>query len=280
MVIKHSAVVAPNDIVASAGWNANHTGSLNHGTELTNVTTDQHHPQIHDAASHSDIASTGANIDDAVTKKHTAGTDPNDHAESHNIASHSDTTATGTELNTLTDNSVANTLHRHSELVASDGAPDPAVSVDATGNVGIGTTAPGTLLDISAAVPILRITDTTTGKHDYGEVFGTLQWYSPDTINTPGIQAYIRAAHLRTGTGHTYADAGLEFGVGNTAVASTKMVLTNTGNVGIGTTTPNAKLHVVGLPIYANNAAAITGGLTAGAFYRTGADPDPVCVVH
>jgi len=68
MVIKHSAVVAPNDIVASAGWNANHTGSLNHGTELTNVTTDQHHPQIHDAASHSDIASTGANIDDAVTR--------------------------------------------------------------------------------------------------------------------------------------------------------------------------------------------------------------------
>ena len=41
-----------------------------------------------------------------------------------------------------------------------------------------------------------------------------------------------------------------------------------------------AGLHVVGIPIYATNAAAITGGLTAGAFYRTGADPDPVCVVH
>jgi hypothetical protein len=31
---------------------------------------------------------------------------------------------------------------------------------------------------------------------------------------------------------------------------------------------------------YAKNAAAITGGLTAGAFYRTGDDPDRVCVVH
>ena len=31
---------------------------------------------------------------------------------------------------------------------------------------------------------------------------------------------------------------------------------------------------------YANNAAAVAGGLTAGAFYRTGADPDVVCVVH
>ena len=34
------------------------------------------------------------------------------------------------------------------------------------------------------------------------------------------------------------------------------------------------------LSIYANNAAAITGGLSVGAFYRTGADPDVVCVVH
>jgi hypothetical protein len=35
-----------------------------------------------------------------------------------------------------------------------------------------------------------------------------------------------------------------------------------------------------GLPVYANNAAAVAGGLAVGAFYRTGADPDPVCVVH
>ncbi len=52
------------------------------------------------------------------------------------------------------------------------------------------------------------------------------------------------------------------------------------GQVGIGTVTPGSKLAVVGLPIYANNAAAITGGLAAGDFYRTNADPDPVCVVH
>ena len=39
-------------------------------------------------------------------------------------------------------------------------------------------------------------------------------------------------------------------------------------------------IQAAGLPVYANNAAAIAGGLTAGAFYRTGANPDPVCVVH
>lgn len=34
------------------------------------------------------------------------------------------------------------------------------------------------------------------------------------------------------------------------------------------------------LPVYGNNAAALAGGLMAGNLYRTGANPDPVCVVH
>jgi hypothetical protein len=34
------------------------------------------------------------------------------------------------------------------------------------------------------------------------------------------------------------------------------------------------------LPAYANNAAAVTGGLVAGDLYRTNADPDTICVVH
>lgn len=58
-----------------------------------------------------------------------------------------------------------------------------------------------------------------------------------------------------------------------------QMALLN-GKLGIGTLAPTSALQVVGIPVFANNAAAIAGGLTAGAFYRTGADPDPVCVVH
>jgi hypothetical protein len=40
--------------------------------------------------------------------------------------------------------------------------------------------------------------------------------------------------------------------------------------VGIGTTRPTSILQVVGLPIHANNAAALGAGLTAGAFYHAG----------
>jgi hypothetical protein len=53
-----------------------------------------------------------------------------------------------------------------------------------------------------------------------------------------------------------------------------------TGNFGVGTYQPTSRLHVLGLAAYANNAAAVAAGLTAGAFYRTGSDPDAVCVVH
>src|SRR5690348_725112 len=35
-----------------------------------------------------------------------------------------------------------------------------------------------------------------------------------------------------------------------------------------------------GLGVYANNAAAVAAGLTVGRLYRTGTDPDLVCVVH
>lgn len=49
----------------------------------------------------------------------------------------------------------------------------------------------------------------------------------------------------------------------------TKLSITDSGNV-----------IVPGLPVFANNAAAVTGGLAVGTFYRTGADPDVVCVTH
>ncbi len=98
------------------------------------------------------------------------------HAESHNVASHNDTTGTGTELDTLTDNSIADTLHRHTELVASDGTPDPALSVDATGRVGIGTSDPEGTLELRTGNSVIRIRDTgdtATATTSFVEFGGT-----------------------------------------------------------------------------------------------------------
>ena len=94
----------------------------------------------------------------------------------HNVASHSDTSATGTELDTLTDNSIADTLHRHTELVASDGTPDPALSVDSVGRVGMGTSAPDGSLEIRTGNSVIRIRDTgdtATATTSFVEFGGT-----------------------------------------------------------------------------------------------------------
>lgn len=54
---------------------------------------------------------------------------------------------------------------------------------------------------------------------------------------------------------------------------SDRVAITHTGagsaKLGIGTATPTSNLHVVGLPEYADNTAALVGLLTAGAFYHT-----------
>ncbi len=62
----------------------------------------------------------------------------------------------------------------------------------------------------------------------------------------------------------------LAFYTGPTS-ATPKMKLDPQGKLGIGTTIPTSPLHVTGIPAYDNDAAAGTGGLTAGAFWQTSA---------
>jgi hypothetical protein len=93
-------------------------------------------------------------------------------------------------------------------------------------------------------------------------------------------------AVITAGAGQTFTDTaqGSYLTFATTPLGATvraeRMRIDTTGYVGIGTTTPKSPLHVMNYPVYANNAAALAGGLTAGAHYRTGVDPDPVCVVH
>jgi len=44
--------------------------------------------------------------------------------------------------------------------------------------------------------------------------------------------------------------------------------------------TPVLEATLAIIPVYANNAAAIAGGLVAGQVYRTNGNPDALCIVH
>ena len=125
MVISHSTAHIANDVVASADWNANHTGDLDHGADLTNVTVDQHHAQSHNAVSHSDITATGAQIDAAHAHVNADG------------SSHADV-ATNTLKNTnVTTNLSLGVGNATTEVVAcSDGTDCTLIEAD-TDNAGL-----------------------------------------------------------------------------------------------------------------------------------------------
>lgn len=101
-------------------------------------------------------------------------------------------------------------------------------------------------------------------------------------FRTAGVQRWVVYV---SGAAESGGNAGSQFVVARCSDAGAVLgyplfIRRSDGQVGMGTVAPTSALQVVGLPVYANNAAAVAGGLTAGAFYRTGADPDPVCVVH
>jgi len=149
----------------------------------------------------------------------------------------------------LTDNSIANTLHRHSELVASDGAPDPALSVNALGNVGIGTASPGAKLDVvSSTWPVVDFTRSVTGSNLFYGVWTMGAKTTADMVDgfgantaiviedSAGVENVIGSfGAIRDGADNS---GRMEFRVRNAGSETVGMVIKPTGNVGIGTTTP------------------------------------------
>lgn len=129
-----------------AGTIADHDTSAT-GAELDTLTDTSDADALHaHATNDAHVAGDGSDHADVATN--TAAS----HAQAHTVASHSDTTGTGAELDTLTDDSMADALHRHSELSASDGTPDACLAVDASGVVTISTDAPGADTQYTAQV--------------------------------------------------------------------------------------------------------------------------------
>jgi hypothetical protein len=128
-------------------------------------------------------------------------------------------------------------------------AANGADTVFTNTNVGIGTTDPQGLLEVQGAAPYIYITDTT--ETDSGIIFRDLQ------------AGMSQAAAIKFNSSNNK----LQFY--NNDAAAVRMTFDTAGNVGIGTTTPGAKLEVGG-------AGAV---LRVGPRYTSGGDRDFVDII-
>ncbi|SHN07639.1 hypothetical protein [Mucilaginibacter sp. OK098] len=113
-----------------------------------------------------------------------------------------------------------------------------------SGNVGIGTTSPNTLLDVynsaNTSTTILRISGTAEA---YGDYTGVL-------LGAGGLKGRGKGGMLFEPYGTTYGFGSLNFAVnqsageGDATLADVKMTISGSGNVGIGDINPAYKLSV------------------------------------
>ncbi|MEK7356138.1 MAG: hypothetical protein AAB250_06790, partial [Bdellovibrionota bacterium] len=155
--------------------------------------------------------------------------------------------------------------------------------IDPNGNVGIGTSTPGETLHVVGVGKIERIINDSaptefilkrrrnTSPPTSGSEFGAYEFAYPDTNGIERVVAKV-SAHVDGTVGSTDQPSALSFttsldgGVG----LSERMRIANTGNVGIGTTSPSNKLEVVGGAIAAGSIGSGTGNGGQVRFYDLG----------
>lgn len=135
--------------------------------------------------------------------------------------------------------------------------------------LGLGTAAPGTSLDILLAqvgATLARVRNTSADANaSAGYRIGNNTSDNAGTI-TQYSSAAAKANMLEI---LNILNAAMILGVNSAEVL--RMISTGGGRVGIMKAAPGTTLAVVGLPTYADNAAALLGGLTTGDFYKTAA---------
>jgi hypothetical protein len=128
-----------------------------------------------------------------------------------------------------------------------------AMRITSGGNVGIGTTSPTSKLHVNSS--------SSTEQFLISRSEQTNQGFS--------IKAGAGKTEFNSFEGTNSVFGNYIFNSTKGSTTATRMVIDASGNVGIGTSDPKSKLHVVGFTEHATNAAAIAGGLTVGAFYHT-----------
>ena len=154
--------------------------------------------------------------------------------------------------------------HKYFTALENTAEDNSAGDMAFAGKIGIGTDAPTTELEVVGDITSVgtKWTARTSAANNgwYGIAYGNGMFVTTSD----------------TGTGNRVMTSGKQL-VNEQSNKIEHGEKSFTGNVGIGTTSPTSKLQVTGLPEYTNNTTATAGGLTAGAFYRTG---DTLKVVH
>ena len=155
---------------------------------------------------------------------------------------------------TYVDNAAS--IHFHTRTGASKSTSNERLTILGNGNVGIGSTAPSNLLDVTTNL------DAAQRVAIFRNLFST--GYTSIAIDRPNTARYSFLEHTTAGTTDWYVGTGYNGGAGNSAyqigtginLSDAKLMITTGGNVGIGTTSPGGLLQV-GVP------ATSTGALRA-----------------
>jgi hypothetical protein len=146
------------------------------------------------------------------------------------------------------------------------------VRVDASGNVGIGTTNPKNILDIHGFI---------TTRFTSGDYIGLNVYWDNTNWKNQVANASVGAYALRQGDDRLqiYTSTGSATAVATIPLTEKLCIQASTGNVGIGTATPTTKLHVDGDTTIRNGSILIgnpnvTQSTTQGIYWNTLTDTD------
>jgi len=125
-----------------------------------------------------------------------------------------------------------------------------AMTLTAAGNLGIGTSSPGAPLHVISASttgPTIRLQNAGTSIAAANETLGSLEFYSNDaSASATGVFGKIGVYSEAAFTGGTGNDAYLALFTAADSTLSERLRIDSAGNVGIGTSSPAARLDVTG----------------------------------